>query len=557
MAAVNKVIIRNNGLEYIPVDLTGDNVEDSDVRQGKIFHKADGTPSVGTSTAIDPTGTLNINFNGIYDVSTYENAEVLVDLNLENKQITVTTNTTTVIEPSQGYSGLGRVEVITEIPPSPSILSSRIRVAELPSVSFTLSKNGEILETKETPALTGGIVDFTVLETGTYTITATGTGITTWTNTIEVKELGTIEICKGAVLNNYTPAQIHTICQGGYFSKMFNIKDELTIIAPNSVLNNEKVFVEDIIEENGQEFIDWRANRIVSAGSYMMNNRISFLSDVSSSTSWTNTSYGYGGYKYSTLRQTMMKQGDEIYSQATGILPNNYTGSLTGIKFNNLKYTNGESCPVYSYNCITDEMTILSDAINGPSQSATMFIKGYFKSVGEITQSTFNNGVYYIYSNYIYSKANSYSSGTTYYGLYETLQEDGFFTEEIFKTEFANYLTRRTMKASAGGNQTTTVNEFSDYCTLPAVEEITGLHRGMILPSGLGSGNTNFLSCVNLDGEDVYKPAYDFMHIQGGLIAYFTRSIYDYNSLKIDEKNNILITRVSNPYYVRPGFRTC
>ena len=514
--AVNKIEIKGSGQVYVPIDLTQDTVTANDVMPGKTFHLPNGEQVTGESSAIIPEGTFNITRNDIYNIAQYENVNVNVD---------------------------GSSKAI-------------IRVAELPEVSLTLSSSGVDIETQTTPQETGGIVEFWVNRSGEYTITATGVNITSWTRTVTVKEINTIVECKAGVLANYTPAQIHLICQNGYFSNMFSIKDEYVLNASGSFLDNQKIFVEDIVKENGREMIDWRANKVVTIGSYMMNNRICYLS-TSSSTSWVDSSFGFGGMKYSTLRQTMMKQGEEVYSQATGIIPDSHSRTITGgVKFSDLKYTNGEACPIYSYDCDTDVLTLLSDGIYTPNKNSSMIIKGYFHNVGTLDSATFNSGVYYTYSDYLYTKATSYNSGITYYGLYETLQEDGIFVGEIFKTNLSDYLVKREVSASAGGNQTTTLNSFADYFILPSIEEITGLNRTMTLPSGIGAGNANFLVCKNLEGEGTYKPAYDYAHIQGGIVPYYTRSIYENDSLKINETNGVTSTRVSNNYYIRPGFRT-
>ena len=233
-----------------------------------------------------------------------------------------------------------------------------------------------------------------------------------------------------------------------------------------------------ITKSNGKEIVDFRA--VVGASStYNIFPRMSYITS-SSATSWTKTRYSYGGYKYSAMRQRMMKQGEDVYSQATGILPDDYTGSLTtGIKFSELKYTNGNSCSIYEYSSSDDTMTLLQTCrMSQPSDTGIMMIKGYFKSVGAIDETTFNAGVYYIYDslNILYTKATSYASGTTYYGLYETMQEDGIFVNAL--SSLSDYLVRFNDYASAGGTQTSKVTSNpNDYVDIPAVEEITGINR--------------------------------------------------------------------------------
>lgn len=64
----------------------------------------------------EPTGTINITENGITNVKSYATADVNVQPNLESKEITITENTTTLIEPTTGKDGLSSVSVITNVP---------------------------------------------------------------------------------------------------------------------------------------------------------------------------------------------------------------------------------------------------------------------------------------------------------------------------------------------------------------------------------------------------------------------------------------------------------
>ena len=263
------------------------------------------------------------------------------------------------------------------------------------------------------------------------------------------------------------------------------------------------------------------------------------------------------------IRQKMMEVGEDVYSQATGILPDDYSGSLTtGIRFSDLKYSDtGFTCPIYSYSSSADTMTLLSSAsLSAPSDSAMMFIKGYFKNVGQIDETTFNNGIYYIRtiaaSAGIYTKATTWVSGTAYYGLYETLQEDGVFASALKTSNFASYLVKFNNNASAGGTQTTTVSSFSDYANIPAVEEITGVNIDTTLMSGLLAQNIN---AYNLAGEGTRKLSYDFS-IQATYTEYWTRSVYAYSTnnfsfCTINTSGSIDSSVVSNPYGVRLGFR--
>ena len=82
--AINKVILNNE----VKLDLSQDTIEACDVRQGKSFHRADGTIQIGTWVPqipdgyIKPEGTLTIKENGSYDVTNY--AEAIVDIESSN-----------------------------------------------------------------------------------------------------------------------------------------------------------------------------------------------------------------------------------------------------------------------------------------------------------------------------------------------------------------------------------------------------------------------------------------------------------------------------------------
>lgn len=383
----------------------------------------------------------------------------------------VTTKLKTYIDNKAGGGGGGPV--------------AKIRCAEMPDVTITLSQNGTDIESKTTPATTGGIVDFEVDTIGTYTLTASGTGITTWTHNVDVTELNTIVECKAGILANYTYAQWHTACQGGYFSKMFSVSDHFQFTETGNVLDGTTFFIEDIKKENNTDIIHFRS--IVTAGAaYIANSAIAYLRTATDS-SWRSSSNCYGGFKYCDLVKTMMLQGEEVYSRATAILPDNYSGTLTtGIKFSDLKYSDtGLNCPIYSYNGFQNSMTLLTAPLIGaPSGYGVMLIKGYFKSVGQIDEATFNNGIYYIggtfYTNSLYyTKATVYDSSVTYYGLYETLQEDGIFAGAIYHSTLSPYLVKCIEYTTTGDNQGTRTT-ISNWVDILATEEITGINENTI-----------------------------------------------------------------------------
>lgn len=434
---------------------------------------------------------------------------------------------------------------------------SIIRVAELPNTSITLSKDGQTIETLNTGA-NGGEVDFSVDEIGTYNISATNTNMT-WNKDVVVNALNITVIPFAGGVANYTFAQIHEACQGGYAHLMFKAKEQWTYVESGSIYNNLKIMIRKITLSGGKNQIKWCLADKLST-SYNINPKFGYLSS-STAASWSNTYSNNGGMKYSAMEQRFKVQGEEVYSQAQGLLPEDYSGTLeTGVKPSGLYYTdqNGILCKVYDYNKETDSFTEASEVIytsSGNAQSGCKFIKGYFKSVGAIDEATFNSGYYYTYdsTNFVYTRATTYTSGTTYYGLYETLQEDGVFIAGL--GAIRQYLVKEERRASAGGTQQTYLSSFSDYANLLAVEEITGLYRGLTLPSGRAATSAN---AYNLHGEGEKEEGFDFETQVIGT-DYWTRSagsvgastfcgIYSYGSISSSS--------VYSTNGVRAGFTT-
>lgn len=435
-------------------------------------------------------------------------------------------------------------------------VSYKITTAELPNTTINLSFAGSIIQTKTTDSTIGGKVSFDVAETGTYTITALNGDTQLWTNTVAVDNIGEYLVKSGKALANYTTDEMHTALQGGYFSTMFSLKDTFTLVKSGNILNNHKFFVEKITQTtDGKEIVDFRMADKYSGGTYNINPRYAYLTSASA-TSWSNDFSNNGGYKYSVMRQRMMKMGESVYMQAQSIKPDDSTID-GGIPFLQMKYTdNSNVSAIYSYNKETDTMTPLT-SWQAIINRETYFVKGYFKNVGTIDESTFNSGNYYTYNTntYVYTPATTYTSGTTYYGFYETLQEDGIFTEAIINAFGEDKVVRFNDKASAGMTQKTYVSEFNDYTDIPAVEEITGTNRATVLMSG-GVGSS--ISSYNIVGEGNKKPAYDEFSIQATGNAYWTRSAYSnytYCFCLISTDGDIIYYAVTAPFGVRLGFR--
>lgn len=434
---------------------------------------------------------------------------------------------------------------------------SLIRVAELPNTSITLSKDGQTIETLNTGA-SGGEVDFSVDEIGTYNISATNTNIS-WNKDVVIDALNITVIPFAGGLTNYTFAQIHEACQGGYAHLMFKPKEQWTYVESGSIYNNLKIMIRKITLSGGKNQIKWCLADKLST-SYNINPKFGYLTS-STAASWSNTYSNNGGMKYSAMEQRFKVQGEEIYSQAQGLLPEDYSGTLeTGVKPSGLYYTdqNGTLCKVYDYDKETDSFTEANVVIytsSSTAQSGCKFIKGYFKSVGTIDEQTFNGGYYYVYdsTNFVYTRATTYTNGTTYYGLYETLQEDGVFIAGL--SSIRQYLVKEERKASAGGTQQTYLSSFTDYANLLAVEEITGLYRGLTLPSGRAATSAN---AYNLHGEGEKEEGFDFETQVIG-VDYWPRSTASNSATTFCNINNyghISNTGVNYTSGVRAGFTT-
>lgn len=423
----------------------------------------------------------------------------------------------------------------------------RITTAELPATTINLLQNGTIIDTKTTDATTGGKVSFDVAQLGTYEVSAVKNGATLWTNSVDVNNIGEFIVKSGKALNDYTPDEMHTALQGAYFSTMFSIYDTFTLVKESNLFNNQKFFVEKITQSNGKEIVDFRAVEI-TATTYNYNQKCAYLSSETTKF-WSSSDFSNGGYKYSDLRLNFMKMGETVYTQAKGIKPDN-SAITDGIPFSQMKYTNNDNVSaIYSYNRETDTMTPLTEW-QAISNKDCYFVKGYFKNVGTIDETTFNAGNYYTNTPQfnVYTLATTYESGTTYYGFYEKLQEDGIFADALNTAGFGSNLVRFNEKASAGMPDNY-LNELSDYVDLPAVEEIVGLNKTTVLLSGI-TGESKFW-LFNPPGEGSQKPAYNnYYYIYTGA-PYWTRSVGYYSTY-----GNVACMYISGqgyPYWASPS----
>lgn len=117
-----KIDSRNQRLEDYTQDVKDIKSKIRDIADNKTIIVESGidTPlsvlnKINNGTIKTPTATLNITTNNTYDITNYANVDVNVQPTLQNKQVTITTNTTTTITKDNGYDGLNEVEVITNV----------------------------------------------------------------------------------------------------------------------------------------------------------------------------------------------------------------------------------------------------------------------------------------------------------------------------------------------------------------------------------------------------------------------------------------------------------
>lgn len=95
-------------------------------------------------------GTLEITENGIYGVEDYENVDVDVTAppsTLQTKNVTITTNTTTEVEADEGYDGLDKVNVTTNV--QPNLESKEVTITENTTTTITPTSGKDGLSSVE------------------------------------------------------------------------------------------------------------------------------------------------------------------------------------------------------------------------------------------------------------------------------------------------------------------------------------------------------------------------------------------------------------------------
>ena len=462
-----------------------------------------------------------------YDIAEGKEAEIPLTKNIDNLPATVASIT--------GGSG-GAYQVV---------------VGELPDTIIELYDGVTLLDTK---IILYTKITFDITTPKTYTIKAIQDSVEVWTQNIEVGKIG-IYICKsGKPLTNYTKEELSTLCQNKMISTMFSLKDKWKFTQVGSIANNNDFFIEDIIEEESFEAIRFRSVDSPST-TFAWNPNFSYLTALDATT-WANTYSNNGGYKYTDLRRQMQLTGEETWSQATSLKPDDNLDLVGGIFLSEFKYSDtGVIADIYDYDKETDTMSVASGLYTGTTaniRTNTQFVKGYFKNVGTLSEEDFNNGFYYTFADRLYTTATTWDGGTTYYGFYEFLQDDGIYANAF--SSLQGNLIRFDDYSSAGGTQTTFLSNTQDYFNIPSVEEITGINRDTTLFSGMSATS---VTAYNIQGEGIKKPAYDTFDIQATGRTYWTRSTNSYNTYNacdIYTNGNIYYTNVSSAYRVRVGF---
>lgn len=422
--------------------------------------------------------------------------------------------------------------------------SSAIICAELPNVTLKLYNSADtLLATQTTNSTTGGVVTFSVSANGTYTVKAyNSSDELLWTNTVTISQVGTYNVKSGKALNNYTWAEIKTASTNGYAKYMWSVGDKKQFVQSGSILHNYWVviigFEHDVLASDGISLagITFMFEKCYTSSSYNINMKL-YLNGSS-------TYRNVGGYRGSLMRQRFQAQGEDCYSQASGV-----TATLLASGF---KYYDGTACPLYSYTESTD--TFANASADTFSTSKVYFVKGYYKSFGTINEEDFVEGKFFIYNSNGYTVPSSWASGQTYYCIYPTLQENGVFYGAL--SSLMEYI-RPVLKTQSCGNQSTKNCTTTEKVWNLAVEEIFGVNKDVNTDQGTSAQN---IYAYNTAGEgtiyDYFKNNFRMGKIGLGN-AWWTRSPSTYscnNWILVDNYGTIYYYYVNYTDYVRPCF---
>lgn len=423
--------------------------------------------------------------------------------------------------------------------------SSAIICAELPNTTLKLyNSSGTLLNTKTTDTTTGGIVTFSVSANGTYTVKAYSSDDTElWTNTVEINQVGTYNVKTGKTLENYEWSEINTASTQGYAKYMWSVGDTKKLVQSGSILNNYEFviigFGHDTLANDGttKAGITFKMKKYYTSGSYNINPKIY----LNGSSTYRNT----GGVRSSLMRQRFQAQGEQCYSQASSI-----TAELLA---SGLIYADGTNCPLYSYDESTDTYSVATDETF--STSKVYHIKGCYKSVGTIEEADFVVGKHLTYSSNGYQIPSAWASGTTYYCIYPTLQEDGVFYGAL--SSIMQYI-KPVKKSQTCGNATTHICTTTEKVWLLCAEEIWGVNKTSKSDQGSTMTGAKFYNGAG-EGEiyDYFKNNFIFGKIASASSNWWTRSPYtntNYTWNGVNYTGYITNNFVNSTYSVCPCF---
>ena len=102
-----------------------------------------------------------------------------------------------------------------------------------------------------------------------------------------------------------------------------------------------------------------------SPTTFAWNPQFSYLTALDATT-WANTYSNNGGYKYTNLRRQMQLTGEETWSQATSLKPDDNLDLVGGIFLSDFKYSDtGLNADIYDYDKETDTMSVASGLYTG------------------------------------------------------------------------------------------------------------------------------------------------------------------------------------------------
>lgn len=429
-----------------------------------------------------------------------------------------------------------------------------IIVYDVPNTQVAVIKPDGKTVYKTVPEV-GGAVSFEFSSPGSYAVFGEvyrddGTEFS-WQNHVAINSPG--EYIVKRALKDYPTYLMHTALQGGYFSKMFDLGDRVDFDGRG---RDGIYFIERISKtEDNKEIADFRAVNAKDYSIFKMYTSIIFLK-TTDDTQFTKGESSVGGYKYSELRMRMMGEGEEIYSQASCVLPD--SSSLTGIKFSDLKYFDNTKAYLYEYNRTTDTFTQLTGFGTG-SIEAPLFFKGMmWKEAGYIDEAEFNAHWYYKKnSTGIYYRDGTYDSTAIYYSLHPTTVKEsdtvnglaGYYFKDSLKSYiplsavFSDYFERFDNKSGVGGDDSTNLSATNDYMNIQAVEEITGTNRNTeLIYGGLGTA----ISSYNPPGEGTKSPFYDSFEKQARGWIYWTRSPWPHGAHSFSELSCVSVSGCIN-----------